>query len=94
MPWFAYHQNNSGGGFQREPEKGISDYVFIEAADVDAANEHAERIGLYFDGCAKELALPMCTKLTARSRASGSPRSHHEAVMPWGGNPLRSSPGL
>ncbi len=50
MPFFDYRQNNSGGGFDFDDDKGISLYVIIEADDAEKANEKAESIGLYFDG--------------------------------------------
>lgn len=48
--FFEYVQNNSGGSFDRDEEKGIGEYVIIEALNSDHANERAEKIGLYFDG--------------------------------------------
>lgn len=49
--WFEYRQNNSGGGFDFDEEAGISVSVIVEADDYEDANERAERIGLYFNGC-------------------------------------------
>ncbi|MGP3750873.1 DUF7296 family protein [Streptomyces sp. IBSNAI001] len=48
--FFDFSQNNSGGGFDFDAERGISEYVIVEAADAEEANYRAERIGLYFDG--------------------------------------------
>lgn len=50
--WFYFDQNNSGGSFDHEPEDGIGYGLFIEAMDADHACARAERIGLYFNGCA------------------------------------------
>lgn len=50
MPWFEYHQNNSGGRFVFEEERGLTHFVIIEAKNARAANRRAEDIGLYFDG--------------------------------------------
>ncbi|MGW1268168.1 DUF7296 family protein [Streptomyces sp. NPDC002491] len=48
--FFEFNQNNSGGGFDFDAERGISHYVIVEADDAEHANYRAERIGLYFDG--------------------------------------------
>ncbi|WP_327379427.1 DUF7296 family protein [Streptomyces sp. NBC_01212] len=48
--FFTFSQNNSGGGFDFDEARGISEYVVVEADDADEANYRAERIGLYFDG--------------------------------------------
>lgn len=50
MAFWTYHQNNSGGGFDYDPERGISCNVIVEAGSESEADERAERIGLYFDG--------------------------------------------
>ncbi|MFE4367966.1 MULTISPECIES: DUF7296 family protein [unclassified Streptomyces] len=50
MPFYEFHQNNSGGGFDYDEDNGISVYVIIEAGSADVANARAEKIGLYFDG--------------------------------------------
>lgn len=53
MPFFHYSQNNSGGGFDYEPDTGISCNVIIEAESSSEANDRARRIGMYFDGVPK-----------------------------------------
>ncbi len=53
--FYTFDQNNSGGGFDYQPEKGIGHYVIVEAYSVADANRRAEAIGLYFDG------LPDCS---------------------------------
>lgn len=58
--WFAFRQNNSGGSFDHEPEEGIGTTVFVEATDAAHAKDRAERIGLYFDGCAKGMDCSCC----------------------------------
>lgn len=50
MAFYTYSQNNSGGGFDYDPETGISHYVIVEADSARDADSRAERIGLYFDG--------------------------------------------
>lgn len=49
--FFSFDQNNSGGSFDIRPEDGIGEYVIVEALDVNHANQRAEQIGIYFDGC-------------------------------------------
>lgn len=51
MKWYTYSQNNSGGSFDHDEERGIGQYVIIEARDTSHADARAEEIGLYFDGC-------------------------------------------
>ncbi|MYR43102.1 hypothetical protein [Streptomyces sp. SID5910] len=48
--FFEFNQNNSGGGFDFDAERGITHHVIVEADDAAHANYRAERIGLYFDG--------------------------------------------
>ena len=50
MPFFEFNQNNSGGWFEFDKDRGIGHYVIVEAENLDEATEKAERIGLYFDG--------------------------------------------
>ena len=49
--FYTYNQNNSGGHFEHKPDNGIGKYVIIEADSAKEANDKAEEIGLYFDGC-------------------------------------------
>lgn len=60
MAFFTFDQNDSGGGFDRDLEKGITNFVIIEAIDEKDANEKAERIGLYFGGVEKSLDCICC----------------------------------
>lgn len=48
--FFTFDQNNSGGSFDFDAARGISEHVIVEAADAEEANRLAEEIGLYFDG--------------------------------------------
>jgi hypothetical protein len=50
MNIYEYRQNNSGGTYHIDHERGISRIVLIEAESPARANHHAESIGLYFDG--------------------------------------------
>ena len=49
--FYTFRQNNSGGRFDFQPDKGIGRFVIVEAKTRQAAIQRAERIGLYFDGC-------------------------------------------
>lgn len=50
MSFYHYSQNNSGGGFDVDHERGLSHHVIVEAESPAEATLRAERIGLYFDG--------------------------------------------
>lgn len=49
--FYVYNQNNSGGSF--DVNSNVREYVIIEAEDYKQANEKAEEVGIYFDGCYK-----------------------------------------
>lgn len=48
--FYHYHQNNSGGVFHYDHDRGLSENVIVEAQSAAEADDRAERIGLYFDG--------------------------------------------
>lgn len=48
--FFTYRQNNSGGSFVNDANKGISIVVVVEAYDKHHSNLRAQQIGLYFGG--------------------------------------------
>ncbi len=58
--FFTFDQNNSGGSFVRDSQRGICEYVIIEAINSDDANSRAENIGLYFNGCEDDRDCPCC----------------------------------
>ena len=49
MKFFTFVQNNSGGVFS-----GPAQYVIVEAANAEDANDRAEAVGLYFDGAVED----------------------------------------
>lgn len=51
MPFYHYSQNNSGGTFIFDKEKGITHHVVIEASDATHADQRAIELGIYFNGC-------------------------------------------
>lgn len=56
--FYTYRQNNSGGKFVQDDRVG--NYVIVEGDDVADANERAEAIGLYFDGCSHGMDCGCC----------------------------------
>lgn len=48
--FYTFSQNNSGGFFKRDDS--VREYVIIEADSAEQANERAEAVGIYFNGCA------------------------------------------
>jgi hypothetical protein len=56
--FYTYRQNNSGGYFERD--KDVDVIVIIEANDYREANDIAEDIGIYFDGCSKGMDCSCC----------------------------------
>lgn len=56
--FYSFNQNNSGGSFVIDDD--VAHYVIIEADSADAANERAESIGIYFDGCETGYDCPCC----------------------------------
>jgi len=47
--YFHYSQNNSGGSFHID--ESVAHHVIIEAYTPEEANERAQDIGIYFNGC-------------------------------------------
>ena len=75
--WYEFSQNNSGGYYSNDPERGVGHVVMVEAIDGDHANRRAERLGIEFGtGC-------QC----CGSRWSGVIDSdgEEECVQAWGG---------
>ncbi len=56
--FYQFRQNNSGGDFIENDK--VAHFVIIEANDHNHANEIAESIGIYFDGCEKEIDCECC----------------------------------
>lgn len=50
LKWFEYDQNNSGGSFVINDERGLGPRVYIQAHSHIEANAIAETKGIYFDG--------------------------------------------
>jgi hypothetical protein len=58
--FFHYRQNNSGGSFDYDDARGIGIDVWVEAMDPMQADDRAERIGLYWNGCDDGRDCPCC----------------------------------
>ena len=58
MKLYEFTQNNSGGYF--EVDDKVCHRVFIEADNAMEANEIAQELGIYFDGCDKGIDCPCC----------------------------------
>jgi hypothetical protein len=52
MKIYHFRQNNSGGQFDIDKEKGIGPDVIVCAVSANQAVSYAKSIGIYFDGCA------------------------------------------
>lgn len=50
--FYHFHQNNSGGNFIYDYERGISCNVIVEADSIEDANERGLRVGMYYNGTA------------------------------------------
>ncbi|WP_427050423.1 DUF7296 family protein [Paenibacillus sp. TC-CSREp1] len=47
--FYTFSQNNSGGFF--DVDNRVCEYVIVEADSAQEANERAEGVGIYFNGC-------------------------------------------
>ena len=56
--FYEYRQNNTFGTWVKNADVDI--WVIIEADNVEQANERAESVGLYFDGCSDAIDCPCC----------------------------------
>jgi hypothetical protein len=58
--FYSFRQNNSGGRFVFDEKDGISVLVVVEADSAEQAENRAESIGIYFDGCDAGIDCPCC----------------------------------
>jgi hypothetical protein len=73
MAYFEFHQNNSGGSFVVDDARGIGPQMWIEADSVNAANERAETLGLYWDGCSDGRDCSCCGDRWYPAHGDGEP---------------------
>lgn len=88
MPFWTYSQNNTGGSFDYDPNRGISNYVIVEAENADAADERAREIGLYFDGagdcsCCGNRWYESYGEGDEAPSIYGDPVDDHDPLMKW-----------
>lgn len=58
--FYTFNQNNSGGGFDYDPELGITHHVIVEGDNLQDILDTAEKIGIYFNGVDKEIDCECC----------------------------------
>lgn len=58
--FYAFRQNNTGGSFDYDNERGITEVVIVEADSAEEANNRAEQIGIYFGGVDSGDDCPCC----------------------------------
>jgi hypothetical protein len=91
--FFQFRQNNTGGSFVEDPSRGISVLVIVEADDYEHANERAQEIGIYFDGCRTASDCPCCGdrwyELSSYHDGDPVPSYHHLPLPEWFALPKR-----
>lgn len=92
--FFHFDQSNSGGSFHVDQTVGISHHVLVEATTRDEANNRAEAIGLYFDGCATGEDCSCCGDRWSRqedysSEPTAEPTVGERIVHPGDGFPAK-----
>lgn len=58
--FYTYSQNNSGGSFTVDKDRGLTVYVIIEADSASEADTIAEEIGMYWNGVCEGMDCPCC----------------------------------
>jgi hypothetical protein len=89
MAFYTFRQNNSGGFWSDDILSGITRYVIIEANSASEANDRAEDIGLYFDGCDDDRDCSCCGDRWDRTYerdATEQPELYRELVGEKEGN--------
>lgn len=56
--FYEYSQNNSGGSLHTDDK--LCHRVYIEADNAQEANDKAEQLGMYWNGCDDEIDCPCC----------------------------------
>lgn len=75
--FFEYSQNNSGGDFVYDLERGIGHYVIVEAYNGKDADRRARSIGLYFDGVRDCRDCDCCGDRWSEAYGKGTPDPSH-----------------
>jgi hypothetical protein len=58
--FYEFNQNNSGGSFDFNKKSGITHIVIVEGTSLSDVINRAEDIGIYFNGCDKEIDCDCC----------------------------------
>ncbi len=58
MNFYTFSQSNPGGWY--DVDDTLCHYVIVEAASADEANRIAVGLGVYFDGCDRDIDCPCC----------------------------------
>lgn len=75
LKFYTFTQNNSGGSFVLDKEKGLTQYVIIQADGTEEANSRAENAGIYFDGVDNRLDCHCCGDRWHRAEYDGGKNS-------------------
>jgi len=82
--FFQFDQNNSGGSFSFDEDRGITHHVIVEEEDYASANNKAEEIGIYFYGCSDGSDCPCCgdrwSPASSREKGDEKPLLYGEPV--------------
>lgn len=88
----TFTQNNSGGRFDFDEDRGITHHVIIEANTADQASARAHDVGLYFDGvssgmdcgcCGDRWYEPWSADMDAEPTVYGKPASSATGYSIW-----------
>ena len=74
--WYHFNQNNSGGRFDIDQDRGIGPHVWIEAVNAGHANYIARDLGIYFDGVDDGIDCKCCGDRWHWASDSGPNRGH------------------
>lgn len=86
MAFYTFLQNNTYGSWSYDPNAGIGPVVIIQASDADAANEIADVIGIYFDGCSEGRDCKCCGDrwyMVGESDGSATPEVFGEPALEY-----------
>ena len=86
--FFDYRQNNSGGNFTEDHRRGISVNVIVEADSAKDADDRAQGIGLYFDGCSSGRDCSCCGDRWYSQSGWGSSGEEGDEVPSIYGEPI------
>ena len=82
--YYTFAQNNSGGW--SDYSKNYGDFTIIAAKSVEEANATAEKLGIYFDGCEKDLDCECCGDRWSRVEsydAASAPQIYDQSVADY-----------